>query len=321
MNPYIAAQPTLPFFPFEAPVGRPDPDSEAVRCRAGVEHHELRIRGILNRCTSSRMPFGWTINPYRGCEFGCTYCYARYTHSFFDLQRWQDFEQRIFVKQKAADVLRRQLRRSDFRGAAIAIGTATDPYQPAEHHYKVTRSLLEVFLETEGLQLSITTKSPLVTRDVDVLEALDARHAVHVNMTITTADPVLARRIEQNAPDPRARFRALERLAAAGIETHVYCMPLMPGINDGSESLRPLLEQARDAGATDVIASPLFLRSAARSRFLPWLEEEFPHLAGRYRRLFGSRDYLRGGSKDVLMAPFRRLRLEMGFPRQRPGRG
>ncbi|MDY7094567.1 MAG: radical SAM protein [Acidobacteriota bacterium] len=317
----IALQPTLPLFPTEAPLGRPNPDAEAVRCRAGVEHHELRIRTILNRCTSSRMPFGWTINPYRGCEFGCTYCYARYTHSFFDLDRWQDFEQRIYVKQRAAEVLRRQLRKSDFRGSSIAIGTATDPYQPAEHHYRVTRSLLEVFQEVEGLSLSITTKSPLVTRDLDLLEALDAHHSIQVHLTITTADPVLARRIECHAPDPRARFRALRQLTDRGIETHVYCMPLMPGINDSTEALEPLFEQARDLGATDIVASPLFLRSNARSRFFPWLEEEFPHLLRRYRRLYGWRDYLRQGDKDILMAPFRQLKLKHGFPRPVAGRG
>lgn len=321
MNTSIAAQPLLPIFPQVPRAGRPDPDAEAIRCRAGVEHHELPIRTILNRSTSSRMPFGWTINPYRGCEFGCTYCYARYTHAFFDLERWQDFEQKIYVKQRAAEVLRRQLRRSDFRGSSIAIGTATDPYQPAEHHYGVTRSLLEVFLEVEGLSLSITTKSPLVTRDLDLLTALDARHSVQVHLSITTADPVLARRIERHAPDPRARFRALAKLAARGIETKVFCMPLMPGINESSEVLRPLFESAAERGATDVVASPLFLRSTTRKRFFPWLEREFPHLARRYRRLYGWRDYLRDGDKEVLLAPFRQLRLEHGFPRAVPGRG
>lgn len=317
----MSIQAVLPILPYAPPIGRPDPDAEAIRCRAGVEYRDLRVRNVLNRSVNSRLPFGWTLNPYRGCEFACTYCYARYTHAFFDLTDWQDFERKIFVKKGAASVLRRQLRRSNFRGQSIAIGTATDPYQPAERHFGVTRSLLEVFREVEGLEISITTKSPLVARDLDLLVELDAKHVIQVNMTITTADPILARRIERNAPSPLARLRTVEKLAGQGIETNVFCMPLMPGINDGDASLRPLMEAARDAGAADIVASPLFLRQAARARFFPWLGEEFPELAGRYRRLFSWRDYLNKSQSDLLKAPFRRLRLAYGFPHGSTGRG
>jgi DNA repair photolyase len=317
----MSYQAVLPLMPGRI-VGRPDPDAQALRCRSGVEYHEISTREALNRCTSTRMPFDWTLNPYRGCEFGCTYCYARYTHRFFDLVQWQDFETKIFVKKDAPRALRRQLRRRDLRGQAIAIGTATDPYQPAEHHYGITRSLLEVFREVEGLKLEITTKSPLIARDLDLLAELDQRHVVSVNMTITTVDPTLARRIEQHAPDPRARIRTVEKLAQEGIATTIFCMPLMPGINDGEASLRPLMEAARDAGAVDVGAAPLFLRgNSTRSRFLPWLAEEFPHLARRYRALYSWRDHLREPEKELLLAAYRRLKLEFGFPRALPGRG
>ena len=265
-------QATLPCFAPTPALGRPDPDAEAVRKRAGVEYFELGIRDILNRCDSPRMPFAWTINPYRGCEFACTYCYARYTHGFFDLDRWQDFETKIFVKQGAAAALEKRLRKAALHGEAIAIGTATDPYQPAEHHNGVTRSLLEVFARVEGLQISITTKSPLILRDLDLLTDLDRRHAITVHMTVTTADSEFARRMEQHAPDPRARLRTIEKLSAAGIATRVNCMPVLPGINDGEASLRPLMEAVRSAGAFDISASALFLRGAAKARFMPWLQ-------------------------------------------------
>ncbi len=277
---------TLPLFPPGPPAGRPDPDAEPVRQRAGVEYFELSVRGILNRCPNPRLPFSWTINPYRGCELGCTYCYARYTHGFFDFHRWQDFEEKIFIKRRAAEALERKLRRTDLRGEPIAIGTATDPYQPAERHFGVTRSLLEVFHRVEGLEISITTKSPLILRDIDLLAALDRRHAITLQLSITTLDPALGRRLEPYAPSPAARLQAVRRLAAEGLATSIFCMPLMPGINDRQSALQPLLAAGRDAGAYDVIAEPLFLRPAARARFFPWLREEFPALGTLYERLY-----------------------------------
>lgn len=312
---------TLPLFPIAPPVGRPDPDAEAIRSRAGVEYFELPIREILNRCDAARMPFVWTINPYRGCEFACTYCYARYTHGFFDLEAWQDFETKIFVKQEAAEKLVKRLRRAALQGEPIAIGTATDPYQPAEKHHGVTRSLLEVFSRVEGLDLWITTKSPLILRDLELLTQLDRRHSLSIHMTVTTTDPALARRIEQHAPDPRARLRAAKRLADEGIDVRINCMPLMPGINDDEDSLRALFAAAGAAGAADVSVNPLFLKPAARARFWPWLEEEFPHLMPMYRRLYGRRDYLTDDQKDEALKTFRWLRLETGFPRAKAGRG
>jgi DNA repair photolyase len=314
-------QPSLPCFSAAPALGRPDPDAEAVRKRAGVEYFELAIRDILNRCDSPRMPFAWTINPYRGCEFACTYCYARYTHGFFDLENWRDFETKIFIKQAAAETLERRLRKAALHGEPIAIGTATDPYQPAERHHQVTRSILEVFTRVEGLQLSITTKSPLIVRDLDLLEELDRKHAITVHVTVTTADAALARRLEPHAPDARARLRTVAKLAGAGIATRVNCMPVLPGINDGEDRLRPLFEAVREAGAFDIMASALFLRDAAKARFLPWLAEEFPRLVPRYQALYGRRDYLREADTQALLATFRRLKLEYGFPRATPGRG
>ena len=200
---------TLPLFPMLPAAGRPAPDAEALRRRAGVDYFDLLVREILNKSEASRLPFDWTINPYRGCEFGCVYCYARETHGFFESTSPEDFETRIFVKRQAAEKLALRLRKSDLRGQSIAIGTATDPYQPAEKHFGVTRSLLEVFTAVEGLQLSITTKSPLVLKDLDLLAELDRKHSIEIRMSITTVDRDLARKLEPAAPDPQAIKQAV----------------------------------------------------------------------------------------------------------------
>ena len=301
-------------------LGHPDPDVLPDKQRAGIEYFPLQIRSILNRSLAPRLPFDWTINPYRGCEFGCTYCFARYTHNFFDLTGWKAFESKIFFKQNAATVLRRELKKRSLKGRRITIGTVTDPYQPAEREYQITRALLEVFNQVEGLDLSITTKSPLILRDLDLLTELDKRHTVRVNVTLTTVDPVLARRTEVRAPTPGARLRAIEGLSQEGIATYVFCMPIMPEINSSEETLWPLLTRARDHGALDVTASPLFLKREAKARFMPWLQEEFPGLVPLYRQLFGNRSRLEPLLSERLLATFSRLRLRAGFPHARPGR-
>src|SRR5215469_6641077 len=140
-----------------------------------VEFVDMPVRQILNRCTSPRMPFRWTINPYRGCEFGCVYCYARYTHEFLEIRDPMDFERRIFVKRMAGEVLQRTLSRSPIGDDQIALGTATDPYQPAERKFELTRSMLEVFAQVGGINLSITTKSALIARDLDLLKEISRR--------------------------------------------------------------------------------------------------------------------------------------------------
>jgi DNA repair photolyase len=305
----------LLLFPGLPPVGRPDPDAEAMSCRAGVEYYDLTIRDILNRNSNRRLPFAWTINPYRGCELGCAYCYARYTHGFFDLNDWEDFETKIYVKRGAAESLKRFLKRVEAKREPIAIGTATDPYQPAEHKNRVTRSLLEVFRRCSGLVLSITTKSPLILRDLDLLAELKELHDLKVHVTITTVDSCLARKLEPYAPDPRARLRTVSKLALEGIPTSIFCMPVMPGINDGEGVLRPLFHAARESRAEDVIPNTLFLRPAARARFFPWLEEEFPELLPRYQALYGKNDYLPKAEAKRILSIFEMLHEKSGFRR------
>ena len=310
----------LTLFPDPKPAGRPDPDAAALRSHAGVEYFQIDTREILNRSGGGPLPFTRTINPYRGCEFGCAFCYARYTHGFFDLDRWQDFERKIFVKRNAAESLRRALRRSDLSGQPIAIGTVTDPYQPAERHYGVTRSILETLESASGLDISITTRSPLILRDLELLTRIDVRNTVTVNVSISTLDPSTARRIEPRAPEPESRLRTVRALAAESIATQIFCMPIMPGINSSETRLRPIFEAAVEHEAQDVVGAPLFLRPAARKRFWPWLEQEYPQLVDRYRALYCAGDYLGGRQKERLMAPFEALRLAYGFPRYAAGR-
>lgn len=303
----------LSFLPVLAPAGRPDPDAEALRCRPGVEYHELSIREILNRSGNKRLPFVWTINPYRGCEFACSYCYARYTHGFFDLHRWEDFEEKIFVKRGAAGSLRRRLRRAALENEPIAFGTATDPYQPAEHHYRVTRSLLEEMLEVRGLQFSITTKSPIILRDIELLRELKKLHRLRVNVTITCLDALLARRIEGHAPTPAARMRTAGKLVRAGIDTTIFCMPVMPHINSSAAILGPLFEAAHRAGIKNIVPNALYLRQEIREPFLEWIESEFPELGPRYRQLYSGRSYLSRSEQEKLLGAFRKLKAQFSF--------
>jgi len=180
--------------------------SELLEAKRSVQYFEIPSRSILNR-TKPTMPFQWTINPYRGCEFGCKYCYARYTHEFMEMDAYE-FEDKIYAKSAAAHLLRQELGRID-RQERIALGTATDPYQPAERRYGRTRSILEVFAKDRGRFLGITTKSDLVVRDLDLLREIARANVLGVNITITTLDERLARLLEPRAPTPFLRLEAV----------------------------------------------------------------------------------------------------------------
>jgi len=287
--------------------------------RREITYLDLPCRSVLNRCSNPHMPFGWTINPYRGCEFGCTYCYARYTHEYLGYDRWLDFETRIHVKSEAALRLEEEARGGRLRGRAIAIGTATDPYQPAERRYGVTRGILEVLARQDGIHLSITTKSDLVVRDLDLLREMARRGSLHVNFSITTLWPALARRLEPRAPTPLKRLAALRQLSEAGIECGVFAMPILPGLTDDDASLASLAEAAAAYGARYLLGQPLFLRESARRAFLPFLERQYPELVRGYRRAFARGSRLSPSYCARLAQRLARLRRRFGLadgPRQ-----
>ena len=311
---------TLPLFPMLPAAGRPAPDAEALRRRAGVDYFDLLVREILNKSEATRLPFDWTINPYRGCEFGCVYCYARSTHGFSESTGPDDFETRIFVKRNAAEKLTPTCARATCAARRSPSAPPPIPTSRRSSHFGVTRSLLEVFTAVEGLNLSITTKSPLVLKDLDLLADLDRKHAIEIHMSITTVDRDLARKLEPAAPEPAARLRAVERLAEAGIAVTVNCMPVMPGSTTATRELSPLFKAAIAAGAVDVHQQALFLNPASRDKFFPWLKADFPHLVGMYQRLYARGDYLDAAAKDQLLVNFRRLRLQHGFPRAQVAR-
>jgi len=290
-------------------------ESPRIEAKKRVEYFELETRSLLTRCDSPRVPFRWTINPYRGCEFGCKYCYARYAHEFMELRDPLQFERKIFAKHFEAAKFREELRRLPV-GETVALGTATDPYQPAERRYRVTRAILEVFASTEGLRLGITTKSDLIARDIDVLREIMRRHYVSVHMTVTTTDRDLARLIEPMAPRPDLRLGAVRKLRAAGIRASVFCAPVMPLINDSDPSLDALAKAAARAGSCGFGGNVLFLKPCSKQVFLPFVDEHFPQLARKYHERYDRLAYLKGEYPAMIQERIERIRQRYGFDRR-----
>jgi DNA repair photolyase len=282
----------------------------------------LPVRSILNRCNSKRVPFEWTINPYRGCEFACRYCYARYTHEFMELDGL-DFEKKIFVKQDAGALLRREVSEKYCRSGErpnldhpehIAIGSATDPYQPAEREYGVTRACLEELVKREGMSISITTKSNQVVRDIDLLQKIAKRSRLYVNMTITTLRPRLARWLEPRAPRPDLRLAALKQLRDAGIPAGVMASPLLPGITDGKGELEAVAEKAKAAGAAWFASGILFLQPTSAKQFMPSIREKFPRLARQYEEWFVVRGQAPAAYRAAMRQRLAEIRQKFDYP-------
>ena len=264
----------------------------------------------MNSPKATGMGF-WSINPYIGCAIGCAYCYARYAHRYTaerlataarldrvaelptdEMPPWLAFERRIMVKREAPMLVRKQLARPATLEALhrerVVIGTATDPYQPAERRFRVTRGVLEVLADQRDILVTIITKSPLVTRDIDLLEKIAERSRLSVHVSLITIDRELARTIEPRAPTPEARLRAIARLRRAGIEVGVNVMPVLPGITDSPEMVEELVMAVRAADASYIGACALRLQSSARDRYLPFIAAEFPELAARYHAAYAT---------------------------------
>ncbi len=333
------------------------------RASRGASFHEVPVKAILNSPATTGMGF-WSLNPYVGCEFGCTYCYARETHKWrveraegpaigrlgdwairspgenaagiespgtatasvpeapiaqspnrpIALPPWEAFEKQILVKTAAAHVLTRTLFPARLAGASLVIGTATDPYQPAERRFRLTRQILEALLGWRGLSLGLITKSPLILRDVDLLTQLAERHELSINISLASTDAGLLRRLEARSPAPHARLRALKGLTDAGLHAGLLIAPILPGISDSREHLARLFQAGKEAGARYAVGAALRLGPAARTRFLPHLAEEFPELTRRYAHRYGTRT---GAGKDYTEALARRIRSlqeEFGYP-------
>jgi DNA repair photolyase len=277
-----------------------------------VEYFTLPVRSLLNRCTGTRMPFTWTINPYRGCEFACKYCYARYTHEFMEMRDGIDFEQKIYAKQHAAELLRQELRKVK-RGEDIAIGTATDPYQPIEKKLEITRAILQELTRHSGLELGIVTKSAMVVRDIDLLKEISKQNHISVSFTVTTLNADLARILEPRAPRPDLRLDALRSLRDAGIRAGVICAPVLPGITDSSRQLEAVVKAAAGAKAVHIYANPLFLKPCSAAVFLPFLKEHFPKLVPEYEKRFKDRAFLPAAYRKRISGLMAQLKEKYGI--------
>jgi DNA repair photolyase len=248
-----------------------------------LHYIEAPCKTALNRVKG--MPFAWSLNPYRGCVHGCHYCYARATHAYLGMNADDDFETRIIVKTNFADVLRLELARPTWGREQVAIGTATDAYQPCEGRYRITRRALEALLDYQT-PASIVTKSTLVVRDIDVLTELARTAAMAVYFTITTVDPNLWRLLEPGTPPPAKRLLIARRLSEAGVPVGVFMAPILPGITDSVESIEAVAAAARAHGVGSFGSSPLRLAPLVKEHYLDFVARTFPELLHRYERAY-----------------------------------
>ena len=278
-----------------------------------TEYRPLPAKSIIGKTVSRRdLPFTHSINPYRGCEFGCRYCYARYTHEFLELRSPEEFERKIFFKLNAAWLLEQELKKLK-PGTDIALGTATDPYQSIERRQGVTRSLLEVFARTSGFRIGLISKSTLIIRDLDLLKRVSERHALTVHITVTTMNVKLARTLEPRAPRPDLRITALAELRRAGIRAGVNCSPLMPGITDTRSSIAAVARAAASAGAEFFFARALFLKPCSQPTFFSFVREHFPSQAEAYRRRYEKSAFVSPEYRKRIGELVESIRLEYGL--------
>ena len=267
-----------------------DPDSLAALERPPTVYYPDFSRTIISENDSPDVGFRYSINPYRGCAHGCSYCYARPTHEYFDLNAGLDFETKIFVKERAGELLRDFLCRPGWRPECIALSGVTDCYQPAERHFQITRQCLQVALEARQ-PISLITKNVLILRDLDILREMAAHSLVHANVSITSLDAKLARTMEPRTATPRARLRAVRELSAAGVPVRVLIAPIIPGLNDSE--IPAILEAAKEAGASGAGTIMLRLPWTVAPVFLEWLERTHPEkkdrVEGRIRAMRGGK--------------------------------
>jgi DNA repair photolyase len=248
--------------------------------------YEVRARSILNRVpAASRMPFRWTVNPYRGCTHSCEFCFARPTHTYLGFDAGRDFEHEIVVKVNAPELLRAELARPSWAREHVALGTNTDPYQWVEGRYRLMEGIWEALRDAAN-PCSVLTKSPLLLRDLKLMCQLNERTEFSAALSVPTLEERAWRQTEPRSPNPRARLEALAELSRAGIRTGLLVAPLMPGINDRPEQVQEILDRAHEAGVDYVSGIALHLRGELRGLFIDWLREHRPELVPRYEQLY-----------------------------------
>jgi len=275
-----------------------------------AEYREEPCRSALNRVRG--MPFAWSLNPYMGCAHRCTFCYVRAFEARADRPSDDRYGSSIRVKTNVAEVLRRELARPSWEPEAVAVGAATDPYQPAEGRYRLTRGCIEAFAEAAN-PFSIITRGPLIVRDVDVLAEAARRARVSVTFSVPTLDEEIWRRTEPGTAPPRQRLRALSRLVEAGVSASVGMAPILPGLSDRRELLDEVVREARAAGATGIWANLLYLRPGTREHFLAALKRDWPELLPEYERLYRRGAYLPRRETDPVRERVRLLARSHGI--------
>ncbi len=283
----------------------------------GIEFIETEAKSVINRVPGNFLPFDWTINPYRGCSHACSYCFARPTHTYMDMNAGRDFETKIVVKVNAPQVLRRQLGGRSWKGEHIAMGTGTDPYQRAEGRYRLMRGIIRALIDYRN-PFSILTKGTLILRDLDLLVEAAKVADVATAFSVGTVDEEVWRTTEPGTPHPRRRLEAVAALNDAGIPCGILMAPVLPGISDRPDQLRAVVEGAIDAGATHVSPILLHLRAGVREEFLPWLSEHHPDLVARYERAY-AKAYGPAADRRALGARVGRMIDEAGGLRPRAG--
>jgi DNA repair photolyase len=284
----------------------------------GITFYEVRAKSIINRVPeASRVPFRWTINPYRGCSHSCVYCFARNTHTYLDLDYGEDFNTQIVVKVNAGALLRRELVARSWKGEHIAMGTNVDPYQRAEGRYRLMRPILEA-LRDQANPFSILTKGSMILRDVDLLTECAEVADVATNVSVGFVDPVVWRSLEPGTPSPRKRLEVCRRLNQAGIPCGVLMAPIIPFLTDTPEHLEATVSAIAETGATHVSPIVLHLRTGAREWFMEWLGEHHPGLIARYQRLYPRSAYAPKAYQEEITARVQELAERHGVGRQAP---
>jgi DNA repair photolyase len=286
---------------------------ETIREKGGVVYRELRARNLLNRSISARIPFRWTVNPYRGCAMGCRYCYAAYTHEFMGIETPEQFHSLVYVKKGHETETAIQLATIVRRGELIAVGAATDPYQPGEAEQKVTRRFLEQVARHRGVRLGITTKGALILRDLELLQQIHRRSSLSIHVSLISPHAELVRKLDPWAPAPEVRLEVMRRLVDAGLDVWLGLAPILPAITDGERDLDELLRRVAAAGVRRLFWNMLFLRSPTREKYLRWLAAEFPRLKEAYENAYRLRVYLKGPYRDRVGELIRKLEEKHGF--------
>ena len=280
---------------------------------SGVTFHEVTAKSVLNKVAAgSRMPFEWTINPYRGCSHACVYCFARKTHTYLEFDAGRDFDSQVVVKINAAEVLRKELARPSWGRQQVALGTNTDPYQRAEGRYQLMPGIIRALADS-GTPLSILTKGTLLARDIPLLKHAASQVPVDLGISLATTNEALAAVLEPGTPAPRARLKLIARLREAGLPCGVMAMPVLPWLTDSDDALDSLFGALSTAGASGVTAGALYLKPGTREWFMQWLAANHPELVGRYHRLYAQGAYPPKEYREWLAGRIRYFKARHGF--------